>query len=184
MARGAKQPQEKPKDKDKDKDKEKEKEKSETHVEFCKRIQSIGSTYIDRFKASTSMEQAFDGKLKKETDSIGGELKKCKSAVLAKASELALAQELEKQKNTVADIVKFLAAYATWKKASAIEVGKEGSKQKAGGSSNKSVNLSAAIETLITDGVAPVWARAASVSMELDEVFCASTSFDAVVVKL
>ena len=37
---------------------------------------------------------------------------------------------------------------------------------------------------MITDGVAPVWAHGASVAMELDEVFCASSSFDAVVMKL
>ena len=50
-------------------------DQSESHVDLCNHIVSNTSTYMERFKASTSMEQALDGNPKKETDAVALELK-------------------------------------------------------------------------------------------------------------
>ena len=60
----------------------------ESHVDLCKNLVANTSTYKERFKASTSMEQAPDGKVKKETDAVALDLQKCKTAICAKASQL------------------------------------------------------------------------------------------------
>ena len=108
------------------------------------------------------------------------EHKRCKSQVCAKAGELLLARQIGR-KNELKDIEKFFSTYCAWKKTKETGPSKKPKKQ----AGNKTAtSLKHALEAVVGHSLAPIWARAAGVVMELDDLVGTSVTYDQVLVKL